>query len=175
MSLHDDLVSCAKYLLRHNSGKPSEADIRRSISTAYYALFHRLIEAVVTKVVSAPAQQAVFARMFDHGWMKALCQRINELAKKSKPPDGGDKLFPTFALVGWPVPNELQRLAVAFTEPQEQRHQADYNRAFGATAQIAKTAIGQVETAFADLATVEATPAGQAFLLLLLVGEPKTR
>jgi hypothetical protein len=43
------------------------------------------------------------------------------------------------------------------------------------TRQDARDAVGRAEAAFGDLAAIEHTPAGQAFLLLLLVGEPKAR
>jgi uncharacterized protein (UPF0332 family) len=44
MRLHDELLDTARFLLRRNQNRPTQADLRRSISTAYYALFHRLID-----------------------------------------------------------------------------------------------------------------------------------
>lgn len=43
------------------------------------------------------------------------------------------------------------------------------------TRQDARDAVGRAEAAFADLTAIEVTPVGQAFLLLLLLGEPKSR
>lgn len=51
MSLHDELLDVARYLLRRNQSRPTQADLRRSVSTAYYALFHRLIDDCVTRLV----------------------------------------------------------------------------------------------------------------------------
>lgn len=177
MSLHDDLLTTAKYLARRNNNKPSEGDLRRCISTAYYALFHRLIDAAVARLLPSAGQQAVIARLFEHGKMKSLCRGIGELPQlvqkaAGKRPAWVDSFV---AVLGSPIPSELVRLAEVFGELQESRHRADYDRSAGITLQDARSAIGQTEVAFADLAAIGATPAGQAFLLLLLVGEPKAR
>lgn len=41
MAYHDDLLTQAGELLHKN--EPNQADLRRAVSTAYYALFHLLI------------------------------------------------------------------------------------------------------------------------------------
>lgn len=162
MSLHGDLLNTARYLLRRNNNRPSGADIRRSISTAYYALFHRMIDAAVVRLSSGPDQQAVLARSFEHGKMKAICQGVR---KQPLPP-----LIAT--CLGGAAGAELKRFAEVFVALQDRRHDADYSRTASLTKQDGQDSIGKVEAAFADLALIEATPAGQAFLLL---GEPKAR
>jgi uncharacterized protein (UPF0332 family) len=44
MSLAIDLLNQAKELSLLDSKKPKQANLRRSVSTAYYALFHLLID-----------------------------------------------------------------------------------------------------------------------------------
>jgi uncharacterized protein (UPF0332 family) len=177
MTLHDDLLATAKYLTRRNNNKPTEADLRRSVSTAYYALFHRLIQAAINRLLPGADQQAVLARMFEHGRMKGLCQKVVELEQLGQKPAG--KQRPAWAdafltLLGT-APKELLQVAEAFVAAQDARHTADYDRAAAIDRKGAGDLVSRVEKAFTHLAAVETTPAGQAFLLLLLVGEPKTR
>jgi hypothetical protein len=78
VSLADGFLTTAKYLARRNSNKPTGEDVRRCISTAYYALFHRLIDASVGRLLPTPEQQAALARSFDHGRMKGVCQAVRK-------------------------------------------------------------------------------------------------
>jgi uncharacterized protein (UPF0332 family) len=160
MSLADEMLETAKYLLRQNSNKPTDAAIRRSISTAYYALFHRLIEAATGRLVTDASQQTALARTFAHTTMKRVCESVRD-AKLS--------------FLGSTVPDELKQLATTFVELQEQRHDADYNRARTFTKAEAREFVKRVERAFGFWDIVQPTPAAGPFLLLLLLGEPKAR
>ena len=44
MSLHADLLKQARHLSTKEPSRPSQASLRRAISAAYYALFHRLVD-----------------------------------------------------------------------------------------------------------------------------------
>ncbi len=44
MALAQDLLEQAQHLAVYEGSNPSQAALRRSISTAYYALFHLLVE-----------------------------------------------------------------------------------------------------------------------------------
>ncbi len=162
MSLANDLLDTAKRLL---ATAATEADLRRSISTAYYALFHRLIEAAVGTLVAQPDQQQLLARQFSHTEMKKVCQ----LATKSPLPPHGLPFF------GPRAPVELEDLATAFVKLQDRRHDADYNRGWTVTPAEAHKLVRDAEDAFAKWPTIEALPVARPFLLLLLVGEPKVR
>lgn len=118
MSLADGFLTTARYLARRNSNKPTGEDVRRCISTAYYALFHRLIDASVGRLLPTPEQQAALARSFDHGRMKAVCQAVR---KQPVPPL-------VSAHLGGAAPEALGRLAEAFETLQQARHRADYDR-----------------------------------------------
>lgn len=51
MAYHDELLEQAKELVHKNPNNPTQADLRRSVSSAYYALSHLLIfEACLTKL-----------------------------------------------------------------------------------------------------------------------------
>jgi uncharacterized protein (UPF0332 family) len=40
VALHDDLLAQAEHLARVDKKKPKQANLRRAVSAAYYALFH---------------------------------------------------------------------------------------------------------------------------------------
>lgn len=47
MAFADDLLEQAYHLANLDSGEPKQASLRRAVSTAYYALFHLLIDETV--------------------------------------------------------------------------------------------------------------------------------
>ena len=114
MAYHDELLQQAKELVHKNPNNPTQADLRRSVSSAYYALFHLLIfEACLnwSNHVSRPG----LARMFDHGVMKKVSKRVTDV---SRMPYAGED--PT-------IVDKLRSFAGLFVQLQEQRHEADYN------------------------------------------------
>jgi hypothetical protein len=63
MPLHDGLLTLARRLVPPISNQPAtlppqpvvvEADLRRGVSTAYYALFHLLIHEAMARIVADP-------------------------------------------------------------------------------------------------------------------------
>lgn len=123
MSLHMDLLSQARRLAKLDPQRPRQANLRRAVSSAYYALFHYLIDqacrtVIDTHQVNLPYRQ-VIARSFEHGSMKQACKVF-----------GGGTL-PQFVLRGLPagfsVPSRIRNAASTFVDLQELRHTADYD------------------------------------------------
>lgn len=73
MAYHDDLLAQALELV--HSAQPSQATLRRAVSTAYYAVFHLLI-AEATANWSQAGLRTTLGRAFDHGVMKTASNRI---------------------------------------------------------------------------------------------------
>jgi uncharacterized protein (UPF0332 family) len=114
VAYHDELLQQAKELVHKNPNNPTQADLRRSVSSAYYALFHLLIfEACLnwSNDISRPG----LARMFDHGVMKKVSKKVTDASKMPYP--GEDPV----------VVGKLRSFAGLFVQLQEQRHEADYN------------------------------------------------
>ncbi len=114
MAYHDELLQQAKELVHKNPNNPTQADLRRSVSAAYYALFHLLIfEACLnwSNDISRPG----LARMFDHGVMKKVSKKTIDASKM--PYAGEDPV----------IVNKLRSFAGLFVQLQQQRHEADYN------------------------------------------------
>lgn len=86
----------------------------RAVSTAYYALFHFIIQEA-TLVWSHDETRPVLARVFEHGRMKALCDKTRGSIKDLTP-------------FGQRTPDEhLRAFAKTFIQAQEAREDADYD------------------------------------------------
>ncbi|MCT8999992.1 hypothetical protein [Chelativorans intermedius] len=107
------------------AGAPRQADLRRAISAAYYALFHEiLIEATDNMIGRKHRQEARYElayRSVDHKSLRLLCEEIRKQklpAKYAKyEPEGG-------------FGPDLSAVATAFLELQEKRNIADYDPLF---------------------------------------------
>jgi hypothetical protein len=72
MAFADDLLDQA-YHLANKEDNPSQASLRRAVSTAYYALFHLLIDEAVGKW-AVERQRGAIGRTFEHKAMKVVCE-----------------------------------------------------------------------------------------------------
>ena len=146
MPLHQDLLNLARELVSRNPAAPIEADLRRGVSTAYYALFHLLVHEATTRLVVPVTIRPRVAGSFDHRVMRVVCQ---EYAKVK--------------------PN-----AAEFVALQQARYQADYEIAATITQAQADTDVMRAELAFLDWAAVQADPSAATLLAELLCrGIPK--
>ena len=87
MAYHEELLTQAWALIVLNRPFPTQADLRRAVSTAYYALFHLLV-GESSMNWSRAASRGSFGRMFDHGQMRRASQRIVDV--RLFPFDGQD-------------------------------------------------------------------------------------
>ena len=121
--MHEDLLEQAARLATLDAKKPKQANLRRAISSAYYALFHLLVDEACRLQIGAQHSQAPFrqvlARAFAHGVMKDACRSFGGGTLKK----GVAKGLP----VGFAVPVEIRELAEIFVDLQEKRHLADYD------------------------------------------------
>jgi hypothetical protein len=134
MTFAGDLLAQAYHLANLDNGAPKQASPRRAVSTAYYALYHFLIDEAVGHWDVA-RQQSVLARTFDHGRMKAVCQ---------------DQIKAFFSFGQLPSALRLKNVALAFVRLQDDRHTADYNNAVVWSKADAIESIDVARDAFAD-------------------------
>lgn len=159
MAHHDDLIALARQLIDRNKTAPVEAELRRAVSTAYYALFHLLTHEGTARLVAAASIRHRVARTFGHTTMKAVCDRY------VRPPQSGQA----------PPPAELVRIADTFVNLLQARHQADYDLAVQVTHPQAEANVVRVEQAFQDWGKVQSDPASDAFLADLWCEGMKSR
>ncbi len=163
MTLHSDLVSQAKRLATLDPKRPQQANLRRSVSSSYYALFHRLVEDGAAKASRASQKSPLWhlvARKFDHGSMKQVSQ---DLARKAS----------WIASTGIAMPAELFSVSAAFVFLQEERHRADYDRQTRFTRARAFEAVERAENAIAAWERVRKSEAAAVYLLTMLLGPPR--
>ena len=108
----DDLLSVADDLISTRSRKPRQSNLRRAVSTAYYAMFHCLARCCADTLVgsrsadrSRPAWRQVY-RALEHGFAKNSC-RNQTIIKR--------------------FPKDIEDFANTFVSLQEKRHLADYD------------------------------------------------
>jgi len=106
----DDLIGTARRLAKASPQRPRQADLKRGISTAYYALFHMLAGECADLLLGTgqargtPAWVQVY-RALEHGIAKNAC--------KNAPTRG--------------FPQGILNFADTFVTMQEERHRADYD------------------------------------------------
>jgi hypothetical protein len=159
--LHTDLLKQARHLANREPRRPRQASLRRAISAAYYALFHLLIREATTRLVAIPNLRQRFARGFAHTDMKEASKAFSNPAPQPNQLD--------ILTGGVPIPHEVQRVASAFLELQEQRYEADYNVSATFTRSETNQLVARVEEAFQDWQTIRDDPVAQMYLAALLL------
>ena len=103
-----DLIETARRLAQSPAAEPTQTDLRRALSTAYYALFHCLSASAADLLtgdgVRGPEWHQVY-RALEHGKAKRACRQQQALRA---------------------FPSEIHSFAETFVELQGVRHEADY-------------------------------------------------
>ncbi|MEP7353861.1 MAG: hypothetical protein ABI824_11565 [Acidobacteriota bacterium] len=124
MDYYQQLLNLATELW--NKPSPNQADLRRAVSTAYYALFHLLISEAVANWRFEDSRNGL-SRMFEHHVMAKASNQLRDT-----------KRFP-FVGEDPKVVEKLRLVATRFSQLQEQRHLADYDNSITWT----QTDVGQ--------------------------------
>ena len=107
----ENFVKTARALLPARPGRPRGTDLRRAVSTAYYAMFHCLARSCADTLIGksgtvrgTDAWTRTY-RALDHNAAKRRCQDAKSIAR---------------------FPKNTRLFAKTFVQIQEQRHRADY-------------------------------------------------
>ena len=108
-----DLIETAKDLLETaGDGNPMDSNLRRAVSTMYYALFHCLAECCADLIAGpeiAEHRRRAWRqtyRALEHSTVRRRCEHKAMMQR---------------------FPNEIQAFAALFIEMQAKRHNADYD------------------------------------------------
>src|SRR5262245_3091290 len=112
MGLAQDLLQQAGHLATYEGVNPSQASLRRSVSTAYHSLFHLLIEHAALRWQGSVEARTGFERGFQHGSMKNVSMQFRRPVWQDW--HGNQQS----------VPLALRRVAGAFVDLQNGRHTA---------------------------------------------------
>jgi uncharacterized protein (UPF0332 family) len=114
MAYHDDLIQHAVFLSQLDlPDDPKQVDLRRAVSAAYYALFH-LLTTEAAQNWKHESQRTRFARMFDHGRMRASSSKTSSRPLPADPAEAS-------------LARDLKLVADSFVMLQQARHTADYD------------------------------------------------
>lgn len=161
MGLSNDLLDLADHLSRREPRKPKQASLRRAVSTAYYALFHLLIEDATSRWSGHKHSRLGFARAFEHANMDRASRAFQKPSWRGF--DGSNVV----------IPADLRAVARAFVRLQEERHRADYNYAARFSRTDVQAWVSQVQDAFRQWAAVRKSPVADHYLMALLTGNRK--
>ena len=162
MTLARDLLAQAKLLAEKQPRRPKQASLRRAVSAAYYALFHLLVDEASRRLVGGTNRTALrncVARAFNHATMKTVAKQFAE---------GGvsPKLIPGLNRAA--LQQELVRVAGAFVDLQQHRHEADYDMRRRFTRIETLSITDDAERAFLDWRVVRGSAPADTFLVGLL-------
>lgn len=159
MALPKDLLDQAVRLLSQEKKRPKQASLRRSVSTAYYALFHLLVsESVARMAPTSPKNIGLqMQRAFEHSTMKRVCKSFS----------AGSLPDTIQHLQSGRIEPELRKVAKIFVDLQEERHAADYDLVHTFTKQGATDNIGKATDAFTTWAIIRKFPNATLFLMAL--------
>ena len=141
LSLSSELLAQAQLLVGKEPKQPKQASVRRTISAAYYSLFHLLVEDATRAMFAgndANSLRATVHRAFQHAAMKRAAQGFGT----------GDIAKPWKSAIAATSP-ELQLVAATFVDLQEARHQADYDLSRPVNRADASDLVERVEAATA--------------------------
>jgi hypothetical protein len=161
MGIAEDLLTLAGRLANPAPEDPQQASFRRSVSTAYYALFHLLVQEATQSWNGSSSARVGLERKFEHKTMKDVSNTVLRSSWR-----------------GWSTPSplvplELQVVARVFVDLQESRLQADYDNARIWKSADVRAKVAEVQNAFANWAKIRTHPAANEYLLSLLIGNKR--
>ncbi len=147
----EDLLEIAKMLVKADSGKPKQANLKRAISTAYYALFHALARDAADILLGIGQNRADKAwrhvyRSLEHGNAKNACLGIRK----------------------YNFPSSIIKCADSFVSLQKSRHSADYDPYYTVTRTDVISFIEQSKDAIESLKRASRKDRSALAVLLLL-------
>jgi hypothetical protein len=160
MAFADDLLALAQDIANLPSETRRQANLRRAVSTAYYALFHLPISDA-TLNWARPELRPLLGRLFDHGPMcNTSVTKKAELTAyfKGNPPESPERT----------VAQHLLTVSKTFVQAQQRRIDADYNMGREVTETETQTQIESVTEAFKSWNIIRDEAAAQAYLLSML-------
>jgi hypothetical protein len=150
----NDLIVSGRKLL---AGQPTEADCRRAVSTAYYALFYQLCEMASRSLTG----------VIDHQLSRARYQVFRSLTHGNAYERCG-----ATKTIGLDFPQAVQNFAVTFIELKEERELADYCPECSYSQKTAEEYLNQAESALADLNSI-GEEHKRAFSIYILLSKNK--
>lgn len=167
MQYSSDLLEQARSLASADPNKPKQANLRRAVSAAYYALFHELVDRCVATILTKEQADGPLgrrlSRLFDHG---NLLRASKWFESPSQQPGPIQELY-----AEQPTDLSLSTVCKAFQSLQSQRHIADYDRFQTFARQETLRLIQDATLAHLEIPKAAASPHWVPFAWYCLLGE----
>jgi len=136
--MHRELLAIARDLAaRGDIGPPRQASLARSVSSAYYALFHAVAWFIANETIGKRhwSEFRIVYRSLDHGRTRSV---LEDLVRRSD------------------VTTDFKIISLAFVMLQQERHRADYDVAYRSSRGAARDLIDRAEQAIDVLDRLDA-------------------
>jgi hypothetical protein len=161
-----ELLSVARSLAENVQPRDEQARLRRAVGSAYYALFHLLVEEASSRISGDETDNGLVrsrvGRAFAHG----------EMVRASLAFSRGDRsvqnILDDIDLES-AIPDDLRLVTDTFIELQRERHRADYDRSTGFDRALVLLLLDDSHRAFSAWSRVRTHPAARLYLVLLLL------
>lgn len=103
-------------------GQPRNANLRRAVSAAYYALFHHMVSVSTLALLPSDTQEAdrlQLTRNYEHRSLLSVCERVSGTSSLPR--------LTGFAIAQLRQNVTLVDVAGTFKDLQQARHEADYD------------------------------------------------
>jgi len=135
----------------------------RAVSTAYYGLFHFLIDQSSRFLVGSTGDREAFRKVLARAYLHG------EMASAAKSFRGGTLPASLRRSIGTlTIPRRLRILAERFINAQDARHLADYDLSASFVRSDIIDLIDAIERTIRDWAAIRSEPASRFFLICLL-------
>ncbi len=164
MSLAEELLEHARFLANLDARTTTQANIRRAISAAYYAVFH-LLAAEVAAQVSPDVPSGLrerTQRALHHGQMLNVAKAFSRAGTKRTKELPNDFELPD------PISRELASISNSFKDLQDARHAADYDVLKQFDPIIAVLYVQEAENIFKDWKTERYSKNAPVFLAAMI-------
>jgi len=166
MSLAEELLAQARFLANLDPQSPSQANLRRAVSSAYYAVFHLFSAEVAAQIVPVGPSglRERTQRALNHNSMYKAAESFSLCSLAGTRP----RNLPMDIDLPGPVSAELISVAKGFKRLQEERHAADYDvsKPFDRTRTL--VLVATAEGIFADWLKEKASGNAPVFLASLM-------
>ena len=163
MSLAEELLAQSRFLANLDPHNPTQANLRRAVSSAYYAVFHLFSAEVAAQIspVGPSGLRVRTQRALTHNTMYKAAESFSQAGVRPR------NLATDITMSG-PISAELTDIAKGFKQLQDERHAADYDvsRSFDRIEALAL--VQTAEDIFSDWDTEKISGNAPVFLASLM-------
>lgn len=161
--LYEQLLNQAEALARTDPHRPQQGNLRRSVSSTYYALFHFLIDRTCRHLIGAGQERSGIRKLLARGFAHTEMMSAARSFAGGNLPDVVQRV-----LGGVVIPPDLREMALLFIDAQDRRHLADYDLSSQFVRGDVLAFVARVRRVIEAWMAIENDEATQLFMLGLL-------